>query len=119
MKSRWSLQRLIGLPVKEQRYPVHRYFLFPVLGRPSPLFPSLHSYPLDFPYCSLSLSLSRLPQWSSGQSSWLQNQMSRVPLPALPDFLGSGLEWGPLSLMMITEELLKWKSSCSGLENRN
>jgi hypothetical protein len=29
-----------------------------------------------------------------------------------------GLEQGPLSLMRITEELLKWKSSGSGLENR-
>jgi hypothetical protein len=29
-----------------------------------------------------------------------------------------GLEWGPLSLMSTTEELLERKSSCSGLENR-
>jgi hypothetical protein len=29
-----------------------------------------------------------------------------------------GLERGPLSLVRITEELLKWKSSESGLENR-
>jgi hypothetical protein len=25
-----------------------------------------------------------------------------------------GLEWGPLSLVSVTEELLEWKSSCSG-----
>jgi hypothetical protein len=30
-----------------------------------------------------------------------------------------GLERGPLSLVMIIEELLEWKSSGSGLENRN
>jgi hypothetical protein len=29
-----------------------------------------------------------------------------------------GLERGPLSLMMIIEELLEWKSSGTGLENR-
>jgi hypothetical protein len=29
-----------------------------------------------------------------------------------------GLERGPLSLVSITEELLEWKSSGSGLENR-
>jgi hypothetical protein len=30
-----------------------------------------------------------------------------------------GLEWGPLSLVRIIEELLEWKSSGPGLENRN
>jgi hypothetical protein len=30
-----------------------------------------------------------------------------------------GLELGPLSLVRIIEELLEWKSSGSGLENRN
>jgi hypothetical protein len=29
------------------------------------------------------------PLWSSGQSSWLQIQRSRVKFPALPDFLRS------------------------------
>jgi hypothetical protein len=36
---------------------------------------------------------NRPPLWSSGQSSWLQIQRSRVRFPALPDFLrnsGSG-----------------------------
>jgi hypothetical protein len=30
-----------------------------------------------------------------------------------------GLERGPLSLVRIIEELLEWKSSGSGLENRD
>jgi hypothetical protein len=30
-----------------------------------------------------------------------------------------GLERGPLSLVRIIEKLLEWKSSGSGLENRN
>jgi hypothetical protein len=45
------------------------------------------------------------PLWSSGQSSRLQ-----IQIPALPDFFFwevMGLEWGPLSLVMIIEELLK------------
>jgi hypothetical protein len=60
------------------------------------------------------------PLWSSGQSSWLQIQRSRVRFPTLPDFLrnsGSGTgsthsredNWGAT-----------WKeSSGSGLENWN
>jgi hypothetical protein len=56
-------------------------------------------------YCFLSLSFSvlwlfllffnflfsffRPPLWSSGQSSWLQIQRSRVQFSALPDFLRS------------------------------
>jgi hypothetical protein len=60
----------------------------------------------------------RPPLWSSGQSSWLQIQRSRVPFLALPDFLRRvGLERGPLSLVRITEELLEWKSNGSGQEN--
>jgi hypothetical protein len=41
---------------------------------------------------SAELKLSKLihrygpPLWSSGQSSWLQIQLSRVRYPALPDF---------------------------------
>jgi hypothetical protein len=30
-----------------------------------------------------------IPLWSSGQSSWLQIQRSRVRFPTLPDFLRS------------------------------
>jgi hypothetical protein len=33
---------------------------------------------------------SRPPLWSSGQSSWLQIQRSRVRFPELPDFLKNG-----------------------------
>jgi hypothetical protein len=63
-------------------------------------------------------SMLRPPLWSSGQSSWLQTQRSRIRFPALPDFLsssGSGTgstqpredKWGDT-----------WKkSSGSGLEN--
>jgi hypothetical protein len=53
--------------------------------------------------------------WSSGHSSWLQIQRSRVRFPAITDFLiSSGSGTGPLSLVSITEELLEWKSSGSG-----
>jgi hypothetical protein len=49
------------------------------------------------------------PLWSSGQSSWLQIQTSRVRFPALPDFLiRVGMERGALSLVRI-EELLERK----------
>jgi hypothetical protein len=37
--------------------------------------------------CIYSLCLT--PLWSSGQSSWIQIQRSRVPFPALPDILRS------------------------------
>jgi hypothetical protein len=30
-----------------------------------------------------------------------------------------GLERGPLSLVMITEDLFEWKNSVAGLENRD
>jgi hypothetical protein len=41
----------------------------------------------------------RPPPWSSGQTSWLQIQRSRVRLPSLPDFLRSrGLERGSTQL---------------------
>jgi hypothetical protein len=57
--------------------------------------------------------------WSSGQSSWLQIQRSRVRFPALPDVLRSnGSGTGSLSLVSAIEELLEWKSSGFGLENR-
>jgi hypothetical protein len=57
--------------------------------------------------------------WSSGQSSWLQIQRSRVRFPALPEFWEVvGLERGPLSLVSTIEELLGRNSSGSGLENR-
>jgi hypothetical protein len=40
----------------------------------------------------------RTPLWSSGQSSWLQIQKSRVRFPALPDFLRSGCGTGSTQL---------------------
>jgi hypothetical protein len=54
------------------------------------------------------------PLWSTGQSSRLQIQRSRVRFPALPDFLRiSGSGTGPLSLMRIIEELLERKVAAS------
>jgi hypothetical protein len=47
---------------------------------------------------------------SGGQSSWLQTQKSRVPFPALPDFLrirGSGT--GSTQPHEVNEELLELK----------
>jgi predicted ferric reductase len=35
------------------------------------------------------VNVYRPPLWSSGQTSWLQTQRSRVRLPAQPDFLSS------------------------------
>jgi hypothetical protein len=64
-------------------------------------------------------SIERLPLWSSGQSSCLQIQRSRVRFLALPDFLrSSGSGTGPLSLVSITGELLERKSSGSDLESQ-
>jgi hypothetical protein len=42
----------------------------------------------------------------------------RLRFPALPDFLRSSLERGPLSLVRTIEELLERKGSGSGLEIR-
>jgi hypothetical protein len=44
-------------------------------------------YELNFYICYVEES--RPPLCSSGQSSWLQNQRSRVRFAALPDFLKS------------------------------
>jgi hypothetical protein len=46
----------------------------------------------------------RPPLWSSGQSSWLQIQGSRVRFPGTTKKV-VGLERGPLSLVSTTEEL--------------
>jgi hypothetical protein len=78
--------------------------------------------PRSLPLCLIMAAAHRRRPslWSSGQSSWLQIQRSRVPFPELPDFLkssGSGSEctgphkenWG-----------VTWKkSSGSGLEKWN
>jgi hypothetical protein len=61
----------------------------------------------------------RPPLWSSGQSSWLQIQRSGFDSRLYQIFWEVvGLERGPLSLVSTIEELLKRKSSGSGLENR-
>jgi hypothetical protein len=52
----------------------------------------------------------RPPLWSSGQSSWLLTQRSRIRFPALPHILSStGYGMGALSLVKINEELLQRK----------
>jgi hypothetical protein len=49
----------------------------------------------EFSFCITNPTFSQLcgghwpPLWSSGQSSWLLTQKSRVRFPALPDFLRS------------------------------
>jgi hypothetical protein len=59
------------------------------------------------------------PLWSSGQSSWLQKQRSEYdPRHNQIFWEVVGLEWGPLSLVSTTEELLERKNICSGLESR-
>jgi hypothetical protein len=62
---------------------------------------------------------SRLPLWSSVQSSWLQIQRSRFDSRCYQIFWEvADLERGPLSLVSTIEELLETKSSGSGLEIR-
>jgi hypothetical protein len=59
------------------------------------------------------------PLWSSGQSSWLQIQRSRVQFMTLPDFpRSSGSGTGALSLVSAIEDLLRRNSSSSSLEIR-
>jgi hypothetical protein len=47
------------------------------------------------------------PLWSSGQSSWLQ--IRRPGFDSYQNKKVVGLEWGPLSLVNTTEELLDRK----------
>jgi hypothetical protein len=59
------------------------------------------------------------PLWSSGQSSWIQIQRSELDSRSYQVFWEVvGLEWGPLSLVSIIEELLGRNASGSGLESR-
>jgi hypothetical protein len=59
------------------------------------------------------------PLWSSGQSSWLQIQRSGFDSRRYQiSWKVVGLEWGPLSLVSTSEELLERNSSRSGLEIR-
>jgi hypothetical protein len=83
------------------------------------LFPGGWIFCLEAAYVSNSIFpdilLTRPPLCSSGQSSLPQIQRPRVRFPELPYFLEVvGLKRDPLSLVRITEELLEWKSSCSG-----
>jgi hypothetical protein len=59
------------------------------------------------------------PLWPTDQSSWLRIQRSGFDSRRYQIFWVVGLERGPLTLVRITEELLEWKSSGSGLENRD
>jgi hypothetical protein len=63
--------------------------------------------------------------WKSASVVWWSEVLATVPeIPG--SILGSTrfsekkcLKRGPLSLLRITEELLQWESSGSGIENRN
>jgi hypothetical protein len=61
----------------------------------------------------------RQPLWSSGQSSWLQIQRSRLDPQRYQIFWEIvSLQRGPLSLVSTVEELLGRESSGSGLDSR-
>jgi hypothetical protein len=68
------------------------------------------------------MELSRPPLWSSGQSSWLQIQKSRIRFPALSDFLmSSGSRTGSSQPREDNEELFErkvaapvWKTEITG-----
>jgi hypothetical protein len=93
------------------------------------IFPAIY-YSLYFPFFpffphAFFLSLSYLiplyvtplmpiytpPLWSSGQSSWMQTQKSRVRFPALPDFSEYQWVWNGVhsALVRVNEELLERK----------
>jgi hypothetical protein len=60
----------------------------------------------------------RPPLWSSSQSFWaIGPGFDSRPYKIFWEV--GGLERGPFSLVRTTEELLEWKSSGSGLENRD
>jgi hypothetical protein len=67
----------------------------------------------------ITVARRRPPLWSRGQSSWLQIQRSGFDSRRCQIFWEVvGLELGPLGLASTTEELLRRKSSGSGLESR-
>jgi hypothetical protein len=58
--------------------------------------------------------------WSRGQSFWLQIQRPSFDSRCYQIFWEEvGLEWGPLSLVSTTKELLRRQNSGSGIETRN
>jgi hypothetical protein len=57
--------------------------------------------------------------WSSGQSSWLHIRRPGFDSRHYQERKVVGLEWGTLSLVSTTEELLGRKSSGSCLETEN
>jgi hypothetical protein len=77
------------------------------------------SSPVSLTFVSINplIYASGSPLWSSGQSSWLRIQRSRVRLPALPDFLRSSES--VTGSTQPREELLNGKIASPGLENRN
>jgi hypothetical protein len=81
---------------------------------------SKRSPPWGLPILNLhTITVSRPPLWSTGQSSWLQIQRSGFCSRRYRIFWELvDLERGPLSLVSTTEEPLGRKSSGSGLENR-
>jgi hypothetical protein len=79
-----------------------------------------HSLSFSFQDCILLPNFNHALLWSSGQSSWLQIHRSGFDSRRYHIFWEVvGLEPGPLSLLRIIEELHEWKSSGSGLRNRN
>jgi hypothetical protein len=74
---------------------------------------------LGFKFLNTYFEELQLPLRSSDQSSWLQIQRSGFDSRRYQIFREVvGLEWGPLSLVSTTEELLERESSSSGLEIR-
>jgi hypothetical protein len=71
-------------------------------------FYDLVTGPSNKVYLFISHAYTIPPLWSSGQSSRLQIQGSRIPFPGTTKKI-VGLERGPLSLVSTTEELLDRK----------
>jgi hypothetical protein len=59
------------------------------------------------------------PLWSSGQSSWLQIRRPGLDSRHYQKKKSSGMEWGPLSLVSTTEELLDRKVSAPVYKTEN
>jgi hypothetical protein len=67
--------------------------------------------------------ITLLSFWTASVVYWSEflatDPETRVRFPALPDFLKSSLDRGPLSLVSTSEELLGRKSSGSGSKSRD